>query len=80
MFLWIAKRGLLFQFGPGAFCAINFVLFLFGLLSGWNVVLSFNGFVWAWVYLRFHQRHESGAKGDASDAFAFDQFFPAALQ
>lgn len=61
-------------------CTINFGLFLLRLLPGWNVVLSINGVLWAWVYLRFYQKHDSGAQGDASDAFAFDQFFPSVLQ
>ena len=43
------------------------------------MMLATYGFLASWTYLRFYQRREA-VQGDASDAFAFEEFLPAPLQ
>ena len=43
------------------------------------VMLASYGFLTSWTYLRFYQRRET-VQGDASEAFAFEEFMPSPLQ
>lgn len=61
------------------------ILLLLGGLAILHVIsfapffLAFFGFLSSWTFLR-HFQHRDGLRGDPSDAFAFEEFFPAPLQ
>jgi hypothetical protein len=56
----------------------------FTLLSSASLLLAINGFMVSWVYLRFYKAafpdleasQPSSLRGDASESFAFAEFFP----
>jgi hypothetical protein len=52
---------------------------LYGLISALPILLAIYGFVVSWTYLRYFQQRDS-LRGDLSEAFAFEVFWPAAVQ
>ncbi|EGD81279.1 hypothetical protein PTSG_11316 [Salpingoeca rosetta] len=64
---------------PLALIAAHVAFYLLGTGSLAQVILSASGFLTAWVFLRFYQ-NRNGVKGDPSDAFGFESFFPSAVQ
>lgn len=65
---------------PAAFLAFKILDAAFFSHSVLTLVEGAAGVLVAWIYLRFYQTHASGARGDFSDSFAFDSFFPDAMQ
>eukprot|EP00049_Salpingoeca_infusionum_P027952 m.35189 g.35189 ORF g.35189 m.35189 type:complete len:304 (-) comp9860_c0_seq2:336-1247(-) len=55
------------------------VLYAIGLAVLPQVYLALSGFLWSWVFLRFHQRRD-GSRGCPSEDFTFEDFFPPAIQ
>lgn len=68
-----------FQDGPLVIIAIMLALkFIAGLSLAYTLLAMF-GFLSSWTFLRFYQRRDA-VRGDFSDAFAFETFWPAPLQ
>lgn len=59
---------------PMLYVGFSNVMCLLGFMSPF-LLIQF-GWLVAWAYLRFYQRHPSGVRGDASDTFAFVHWFP----
>ncbi|KAH8599356.1 eukaryotic integral membrane protein-domain-containing protein [Bisporella sp. PMI_857] len=65
-----------------------FLLTLTPLLSASSFLLATNGFLSSWIYLRFYKRafpdleanQPASLRGDASETFAFAEFFPDAAK
>eukprot|EP00048_Salpingoeca_helianthica_P009509 m.136348 g.136348 ORF g.136348 m.136348 type:complete len:314 (+) comp14886_c1_seq3:47-988(+) len=64
---------------PLIFVSVLVVLYAIGLLRGANVLLAGYGVFSSWTFLRFFSVRD-GAVGDVTEAMAFPDFFPAALQ
>jgi hypothetical protein len=70
---------------PLIYIIITFLLSLTPLYSAAHLLLSTTGFVVSWIYLRFYKlqfpdldsTQTSSLRGDASETFAFAEFFPA---
>ena len=67
------------QYAPLLFIALYSFGALINVSGTSQVLLAVYGFVMSWVYLRFYQRKD-GVKGDSSDTFTFESFFPDPLQ
>ncbi|KAL3422411.1 eukaryotic integral membrane protein [Phlyctema vagabunda] len=65
-----------------------FLLTLTPLLTSASLFLAINGFLTSWVYLRFYKQafpdletsQPASLRGDASESFAFAEFFPAPVK
>lgn len=67
------------QYAPLALLAVHAIFLALGTGSLAQVLLCSAGFITTWVFLRFYQTR-NGVKGDPSDAFGFESFFPSPMQ
>lgn len=78
----IASRSLKFRNRnlPLASVLLYCTLSVIGVLQPECSVMSVIGFLTAFIYLRFFQKHSNIGQGDMSETFAFATFFPVFLQ
>ncbi|XP_032231642.2 transmembrane protein 115 [Nematostella vectensis] len=78
--LQVSSVGVKIKQVPSLLVLLYLVLVLVGLLPMVQLGMVLSGLFIGWVYLRFYQPRARGVKGDLSEGFAFDNFFPKMVQ
>ncbi|KAA3676053.1 uncharacterized protein DEA37_0005358 [Paragonimus westermani] len=74
------SSGLKSRYGFFTGFLLYFFLALVSFVSWGSFLLYSNGFVFAWIYIRFLQHHSQRKYGDHRACFAFSKFFPGPLE